>query len=264
MGGQQGWMEIPVPETHRLPRPVYLRAQSLGVRQMFPMHSHDWHQFAYATSGTLVVRLETSRHIITPQQAVWLPAGLPHASGALNGAEFRNLYIEASLPLSMPEHCTVLSVSPLLRALIIELERIGRESEDAGYIERVDTMILDQLQRLKPHGFSLPWPRSEILNRFCETLYGRPGDDRPMEQWARTFGASPRTLARRFEAETGLTLREWRTRLRLFRAIEWLDAGASITDIALDLGYTSSSAFAYMFRRQMRCSPSEWLQTRQP
>nr|WP_302474095.1 AraC family transcriptional regulator [Roseococcus sp. MDT2-1-1] len=70
---------------------------------------------------------------------------------------------------------------------------------------------------------------------------------------------SERTLARRFEAELGMSLRSWRRRLRLFKAIELLGGGLSVTRTAMELGYGSSSAFVYAFRTAMGCSPQAYM-----
>ena len=40
---------------------------------------------------------------------------------------------------------------------------------------------------------------------------------------------SGRTLARRFEAEVGMSLRLWRRRLRLFKAVEFLGGGWNVS-----------------------------------
>ena len=56
----------------------------------------------------------------------------------------------------------------------------------------------------------------------------------------------------------GISLREWRHRLRLFLALEWLESKRSVTDIALDLGYSSTAAFTYMFRSEMGFTPTGW------
>jgi AraC-like DNA-binding protein len=84
-----------------------------------------------------------------------------------------------------------------------------------------------------------------------------------VEAWSRLLGASSRTLARHFERDTGMSLRDWRTRLRLLRAIEWLAQGRSPTTIAHELGYASASAFNYMFRMEMGMSPLQWRRSRQ-
>jgi AraC-like DNA-binding protein len=62
-------------------------------------------------------------------------------------------------------------------------------------------------------------------------------------------------LGRRFEEEVGTSMRAWRRRLRLFKAIELLAGDLSVTQIALELGYGSISAFTYTFRTEMGHSP---------
>ena len=69
---------------------------------------------------------------------------------------------------------------------------------------------------------------------------------------------SERTLARRFEAAVGMSLRSWRRRLRLFKAIELLD----VTRTAMELGYGSTSAFVYAFRTDMGGSPQAYMRGR--
>ena len=91
----------------------------------------------------------------------------------------------------------------------------------------------------------------EDLLKLCEALYTDPSDPRGVEEWGKILGMSGRTLARRFEEEVGISLRTWRRRLRLFKAIELLAGDRSITEIALELGYGSSSAFTYAFRTEM-------------
>lgn len=242
-----------------LPRRVYLRSQMIAARQAFPVHAHRWNQLVYTTSGSLTVMLKDNWYVITPEQAIWIPTGTLHTTGSFSGAAFRNLYVADSPELRMPAHCAVLAVPPLLRALIVELDATAARENGSAYIDHIDTLVIDLLHRAETRSFSLPWPRSEPLSRVCEVLYAAPGDGRTVDQWGRELAISPRTLARRFEAEVGMTLREWRRQLRLFRAQEWLAAGRSITGIAFDLGYTSPSAFTFMFRQEMGCSPSDWL-----
>ena len=66
----------------------------------------------------------------------------------------------------------------------------------------------------------------------------------------------PRTLQRRFQRETGLSFGQWRRQARLIAALERLARGASVLEVALDLGYASPSAFSTMFKRELGASPS--------
>ncbi|EIJ41542.1 DNA-binding domain-containing protein, AraC-type [Beggiatoa alba B18LD] len=253
------WITVDVPEMHCLPKAIYLRSQQLATKHVFPLHIHPWHQFVYATSGSLVVTVNHSWYVITPEQAIWLPAGVWHATGALSDTAFRNLYVADTPQLNMPTSCTVFSVSAFFRALIIELEDAQTRKDSETYIDKLNELISEQLKRLSKQDFYLPWPHSPILCTICESLYADPADTRSVEAWGQLLGASSRTLTRRFEKEVGMSLRDWRYRLRLFRAVEWLCAGRSITNIAFALGYASTSAFTYMFRQEMGCTPSAWL-----
>ena len=73
---------------------------------------------------------------------------------------------------------------------------------------------------------------------------------------------SQRILTRRFEAKLGMSLRCWRRRLRLFKAIELLGGGFGVTRTAMELGYSSSSAFVYAFRTEMGVTPQVYARQR--
>ncbi|MDL2284292.1 helix-turn-helix transcriptional regulator [Oxalobacter sp. OttesenSCG-928-P03] len=252
------WKTLYTPDMEELPYSVYLRSQNLSGKTVFDYHAHPWNQFTYATEGTLIVDVQSSRYIITPEQAIWIPADTLHSSGALMDTALRTLYIRTSTQLRMPGAITVYAITPLLRTLILELERMESDAEDTVYTEKVNDLIIEQLYRLKCMDFHLPWPQSPLLRKICEAVYEQPDDEKTAWEWGNELGASARTLTRHFEKETGMSLREWRRKVRLFRAMEWLEKGMPVTTIAMSLGYSSVSAFVYMFRTQTGLSPTEW------
>ncbi|WP_283407015.1 AraC family transcriptional regulator [Novosphingobium panipatense] len=254
-----GWQSIEAPADAPSPEPMTVRAQAVTARSYFPEHSHDWGQLVYAISGVLAVGITGQSFVISPEQAVWLPAGITHRVGSLLGAQFRSLWIANEVVSALPEEPAVYPVGALLKALIAEAANLHREEDDHGYADRVTTMILDQLRRATPISAELPWPRSEPLARLCEALYADPADPRSAEDWGRDLGMSSRTLSRRFEAEIGMSLRSWRRRMRLFKAIELLGGGEDVTRTAMDLGYGSPSAFIFAFRTEMGASPRSYM-----
>lgn len=253
------WDTIAAPPGVMPPRPLTVRAQSIPARHYFPEHAHDWHQMAYAISGVLSVAVDGHSLVISPEQAVWLPSQLRHRVGSLLGAEFRSLWIANEAGEGLPSIATVFGVSPLLRALIVEAAEIESLPDDDGYAGRVTTLILDQLRRAPAREGALPWPRHDGLRTLCEALYADPADSRSPEEWGRQLGMSSRTLGRRFESELGMSLRSWRRRLRLFKSIELMGGGMTVTQAAMELGYSSTSAFIYAFRTDMGCSPQAYI-----
>lgn len=254
------WETVHAPTSLPSPSPLTVRVQSIPARHFFPEHAHYWHQMVYAISGVLTVTVENRSFVISPEQAVWLPAGLRHRVGSLLGAEFRSLWIAKEAGHGLPESPTVFAVTPLLKALIVESADIDSEKASDGYGSRVTNLILDQLRRAEPLLSALPWPggKSPLLP-LCEALYADPADPRKLETWGRELGMSERTLARRFEAEVGMSLRSWRRRLRLFKAIELLGGGLNVTRTAMELGYGSTSAFVYAFRTELGYSPQAYI-----
>jgi transcriptional regulator GlxA family with amidase domain len=72
------------------------------------------------------------------------------------------------------------------------------------------------------------------------------------------LGVSLRQLERRFVADLGVTLREYRLQLRLARG-KWMieQTDRSITQIALDCGFNDCSHFSRSFRAQFDQTPSQ-------
>lgn len=258
------WETIATPPDAAPPRPMTIRVQSIPARHHFAEHEHRWNQVVYAISGVLTVAVTGRSFAISPKQAVWLPTGTPHRVGSLLGAEFRSLWIADEAGAGLPESPTVFGVSSLLQALIVEAADIEGQDDRDGYSGRVAGLILDQLRRARPLPGALPWPRGGALATICEALYADPADPRGPEEWGRDLGMSARTLARRFEAGLGMSLRSWRRRLRLFKAIELLGGGSGVTQTAMELGYGSASAFVYAFRTDMGCSPQAYMRRRLP
>lgn len=252
------WITLQEPHSDKFPDPIELRVQNLAARHIFPMHTHEWHQLIYSISGTFLVGLEDSWHVVTPNHAIWVPIGCRHTSGTQNGAEFRNLYVADTPNNKVPMSCTVFTVSRLMRELIIELEGLDLEGADKQYSSKITDLILQQLQRLPSHDFSLPWPKSSMLRKYCEAMIENPADERSIDDWGALLGASTRTLTRKFEAEIGLTIRQWKRKLKAFLALDMLSNNKSITEISIDLGYSSVSAFTFMFREETGHSPSDW------
>lgn len=225
-------------------------------------HSHARGQLVYAASGIMTVTTEATRTaqggawVVPPSQALWMPPRLIHAIRMSGTVAMRTLYLRRDVAAFMPGHPQVLVVSPLLRELILRSIEGPAERDVARH---VTALILAELRAAPALQLRLPMPRDERLLRLCRALLQRPGDPRPLPRLARIAAASPRNLARLFQAELGMSFTAWRQQARLMEALRRLSEGAAITTVALDLGYATPSAFTYMFRRHLGVPPSRFL-----
>jgi AraC-like DNA-binding protein/quercetin dioxygenase-like cupin family protein len=242
-----------------LPRDVFVRQQHMPAKHYFPNHTHKWHQLVYATSGVLIVDVIGERLFIPPENAVWLPCGYQHSVSTEYGAEMKSLYIDSNYQYMPTDKSVVVKISVIIKALILEITLFDVEYNLSGYEAEVVSLMLKTLPRLAQVTDHLPWPKSSELIKMCKQRYEQPGVKTTTLILADSLAMSKRTLERKFHKETGMTIQAWSLRLRYLKAIELLTAGHNITNISLDLGYSSPSPFIYMFRNISGMSPGEYI-----
>jgi AraC-like DNA-binding protein len=225
-------------------------------------HSHPRGQLIYAAEGGVRVLGDFGTWLVPPNQAVWVAPEVEHEVLATRPVRLYCLFVDPSASACLPEACSVVAVSPLLRELIVRAIQVGHEHADEGSYQRLAAVILDQLAELPPAPLHLPLAQDNRLLHVIEALMNNPADRRTLEAWSTEAGASARTLARLFLSETGMTFSQWRRQALLFEAIDRIGRGQSVTAVACDLGYESSSAFIAMFRKTLGISPGRYFKTR--
>jgi AraC-like DNA-binding protein len=242
----------------RVPRAVAAMPKDFASGFVIQPHSHERAQFIYATAGTMRVAADGSMWVVPPQRALWMPAGVEHGITMLSDVTMRTLYLRDDAAAAMPLSCRVLPVSPLLRELIVRATELPLQYDEDGPAGHVIALLLAELHGLQSLPLQLPMPQEPRLRALCLALLAAPGDQRTLREWARSVNASERTVARLFQNETGLSFGAWRQQARLLEAMGRLGSGAPVTQVALDLGYDSVSAFSAMFRRAAGASPSAY------
>ncbi len=244
----------------RVPRAVAAMPKDFAAGFEIAAHSHERAQLIYATVGTMRVATNDGMWMVPSQRALWMPAGVRHGIVMLGNVTMRTLYMRDDAAAFMPGTCHVLPVSGLLRELIVRATELPLHYDESGPAGHVVALILAELRGLQALPLRLPMPRDGRLRGLCQALLDAPADQRPLAAWARTVNASGRTLARRFQSETGLSFGAWRQQARVLEAMGRLSGGEPVTQVALDLGYDSVSAFSAMFRRAAGAPPSHYRQ----
>jgi AraC-like DNA-binding protein len=166
----------------------------------------------------------------------------------------RTLYIRPDLsPVSWAEP-TPVAASRLLAELISYL---GGALE-APHRKHAEVLLADLLTPMPVATIQVRLPSSQPARRVAQALRGSPHDKRTLEEWGHEMGASGRTLARAFAAETGVPFGRWRTLLRLQAALPMLAAGQPVSRVAGRVGYDTPSAFVAAFRRETGQTPASY------
>ncbi|MEV4421367.1 helix-turn-helix transcriptional regulator [Patulibacter sp. NPDC049589] len=221
----------------------------------FGHHSHVEAQLIWGSRGVLRVEAGVHRWTLSPSQAAWIPGGVSHDVVAARDADLRCAYVDPVRcpPGLLPTVATVLDATPLVRELLALLGEDGTDDRSRSHAEQ---LLLGLVRPADAPSLPLRSPEDDRLAVVADGLRANPADDRSLEDWGRAAGASARTLARLFVAETGLTFAAWRTRLRIATALELLAEGLPVAVVAGRVGYAGPSAFVAAFRRETGTTPA--------
>lgn len=111
----------------------------------------------------------------------------------------------------------------------------------------------DQNDAMKPLTENRHFAR---VDRAARLLAERLDDPPSAEELARAVGASRFHFQRVFRAATGETVLDTLRRLRALKAIELLDAGTRVAEVAGAVGYETPQAFSRAFRQWTGVAPS--------
>jgi AraC-like DNA-binding protein len=222
---------------------------------VFDWHTHEHHQLAWAADGVLSVRTASSAWVLPPSRALFIPAGIRHETLSEGSATMRALYIDPAATATGWRDCTPVAATSLLAELICYLADPALTPDRRAHAE---TMLVDVLEPVSTTAFDVRMPSDDRARQVADGLVESPADGRTLAEWGHDVGASARTLARAFRADTGLPFGRWRTLVRLRAAMVGLARGAAVASIASQVGYESTSAFVSAFRRETGATPAAY------
>ena len=132
---------------------VRTSAADLMAAAVLPTHAHEWHQLIYVSAGLMSVATEAGSWVAPATWAIWVPAGIRHGIRFVVDSAFRTAYFRPDWTDNYPTVCTVVSVSALLRELILRTIKIGpmneREAHESGlWLKSCWRLKLEALQSL--------------------------------------------------------------------------------------------------------------------
>ena len=225
----------------------------------------DRHYLLCASSGALRLEAEGQRWLLPPARAALLRAGRPIVVAIPQPATTASVLFDVDFVAPPSRDLAVFDLDPLARALVAECGE-WQEAEDPlpPYPRALFAALAAVAWRLaeRPSPIVVPAARSTEVRAALRLTEERLGGDVRLEDIADSVGLVERSLARRFEAELGMTWRAVLRRMRVLQAIERLAADDTpITTIAHAVGYGSLSAFNAAFRELTGATPSDYRAT---
>ena len=220
-------------------------------------HLHEQGQLVLSMQGVVACEVADNHWIVPPHCALWIPAGVPHQSRASSNAHGYFLFITPSAS-TLPDECCTLSISAMLREMIIELCE-GRSDRTTLSKDLITHLLVEELSAMPRVSTHFPIPADSRLQRVAEALIQAPDSRRTLEQWASFGGMSERTFSRQLFKDTGMSFGKWRRQLHLMVALKLLAEGKSVQQVAGDLGYEAVTSFIRMFKLALGTTPAKYV-----
>ena len=227
-------------------------------------HQHAYTQILYVVKGVIRIQTPEGYFVVPPSQAIWIPPHVDHSVTFTGRLECANLYFSQEFivqNLSPPKDCKLFHVDQLLRELCIKMCVLPKVAGDRTLGFSIAKVILGLIQ-FEPHTkFKIVRPQDKRLLKIVKKVERDLGNSQTLEELAPFTGASHRTLSRLFHKELHMSFSHWRGQLRIFRALELLAQGISVTSVGMEVGFESTSSFISYFKKVTGKTPLKYFKS---
>ena len=241
-------------------RLISLRSNEKTYEEKSEYHKHYKGQLIMPTKGTVTSTIENLVWLSYPGVAIWIPSEVYHSNLIATNSEICMVFIDPSIS-TMPKEVCTLSISPLIRELIIYLssQPLNDFFEKKNY-KAID-LLADQLSQMKKEFYNFPLTANNTLRNIASEWISNPSNRKSIREWANKYAMSEKTLTRLVKKHTGLTFDQWKKKFYVVLTIQKLNQGIPIQTISQDLGYESVSSFTTFFKKIFKCSPKRYIKT---
>jgi AraC-like DNA-binding protein len=261
---------------HPVAASASMRAEVLEMRDLNDEFSHESDtprtQIVFPIQGLHYIGTGPREVLLDLNQVAFVPRGITTKDRHPSFGDVVCIVVTPSPELldevwhgpyaGLPEDsCVIRPIEPAdqMRAGLLAT-RACHEADNTASEEILVAMLRRSVGR-RSDGAVLATSRSLALVAKVKELLATTGELLSLSQIAKAIGASPAYLTDLFHRIEGMPIYRYQTRLRLARALGQLPHAEDITQLALELGFSSHSHFSSTFRSTFGITPSNYRQT---
>jgi AraC family transcriptional regulator len=232
-----------------------------------PRHYHDHTWVVFIVTGSFALNMQSVECHLLPRSLLYVPAGEPHSN--VFGSKGAGVFVTEIDPAWIGERLEGGSaeaekprIAPagLLTGLALRIYREFR-SPDALSDLIVEGAFMELLGRWFREGSRKAGAAPSWLRQVKGLLHDTFREPVTLHRVARSAGVHPSHVAREFHRVYGMTVGEYVRKLRVEFVAERLSQGKnalSLTELALDAGFSSHAHMAAVFHRVIGMTPGEY------
>jgi AraC family transcriptional regulator len=231
-------------------------------------HYHDSAWVVFTLTGSFALNMRSAESLLTPRSLLYVPAGEAHSN--VFGSQGAGVFVTAIDSAWIGDRLEIVSaeaekprIAPagLLTGLALKIYREFRSPDTLSDLI-VEGAFLELLGRWFREDFHKPRSAPLWLRQVRGLLHDSFREPVSLNQVAQAAGVHPSHAAREFRRAYGMTIGEYVRKLRVEFVAEQLarprkDA-ASLTDLALNAGFSSHAHMAAVFNRVIGMPPGEY------
>jgi len=245
---------------------IHIGGRRFGADYRFPMHVQTQHQLYAVLEGRVRVDVEGRSLLLKPGEALWTAPALRRSPRA---ASARGRYLNVTFDSPWPALGTnggekiTLTVAALAEAkTCADLAGADEHAQAAGFHALCYHLLGPEAfarSRATPSRPKRSRDGLWLVNHLEQFMKANAGHRLGIDDMGSLVNASRATLVRLFRQHRSLSPAACFRRIRLEHARHLLrTTPLSITEIALETGFSSSQHFATAFRQYFGHSPSAW------
>ncbi|TIH20139.1 AraC family transcriptional regulator [Marinifilum sp. JC120] len=252
--------------------------EASGIANRFPRHVHTSFIFSLIDRGERKVSINSQTYSYRAGEMCILPPGTPHSCESISGNKFgphsyRSLCVSASYLQKLAEEISGKScMEPHFDPEVIYIDFEQNSFNELFALQKTKGTVLEKQAALNTflyHAIEhlstrklIPektGPQHEALDRVKEYIDKNFKNKMTLHNLADTGCISPFHLQKLFVKKYGISPQEHIISSRILEAKTRIQSGESLTEAALNSGFSDQSHFSRHFKRVIGISPGRFL-----
>jgi AraC family transcriptional regulator len=232
-----------------------------------PRHFHDNTWVVFTFTGSFALTMGSAETLLAPRSLLYVPAGEPHSN--VFGSHGAGVFVTAIDPAWIGDRIETVGIEAgkpriapkgFLTGLALKIYQEFRSPDSLSEVI-VEGAFLELLGRWFREDSSKDRSAPPWLRQVKGLLHDTFREPISLNLVARSAGVHPSHMAREFHRTYGMTIGEYIRKLRVEFVAEQLsrrEPSLSLTDLALDAGFSSHAHMAAVFHRLTGMTPGEY------
>ena len=225
---------------------------------VLPPHYHPWFEFNYLSKGSLYTTINGAEFYITAGDSYIIPPGVTHSHRG-SGIGDDGLCIRFSLTSASGNQIVKALSEPYAAPFNSGIEKVNAEGGIYSVQAKFLLWVMQLYDTLSGREPAVSVPPSTFSAQVIMYMNEYFAEKISVNDIANAMNTSYRTLARKFNEETGMSVSEKLTEIRLGNAKKMLiSTDKPIYKIAAECGYENEFYFSKAFKQREKITPSRY------